>query len=369
MNSRTSVLMMPLSTLYRAATQARLAAYRSGIFRTSKLPAAVISVGNITTGGTGKTPLVEWVCRTIAGVNVETNAEPQAQVQKKICVLTRGYGKSNPSDQVLVSDGSRLMVDERNAGDEAQLLANNLLGIAAVISNPDRVAAGEWAIPNLGTEVFVLDDGFQHLRIARDLDIVTVDATNPFGGGELLPNGRLREPLGGLSRADCIVITRADQADDVGSVKNAVRRNAGDRPVFVSRMVTSGLRRLNGEMFEAADSVDYPVAAFCGVGNPGSFLTQVRHAGLEVSFSRAFPDHYRYSQPDIDALINQAKAVGAKALITTAKDATKLATVNISIPCYVLEIQISIDDDERLVEMIKTASSSIDPSNRRQNKA
>jgi tetraacyldisaccharide 4'-kinase len=349
--------MMPLSTLYRAVTQARLAAYRSGIFRTSKLPAPVISVGNITTGGTGKTPLVEWVCRTIARVNAESNAEPEAQVKRKICVLTRGYGKSNPSEQVLVSDGTRLMVDERSAGDEAQLLANNLLGIAAVISNPDRVAAGEWAIPNLGTDVFVLDDGFQHLRIARDLDIVTVDATNPFGGGELLPNGRLREPLAGLSRADCVVITRTDQVDDVVSVKNAVRKIAGDRPVFVSRMITSGLRRLDGEKFEAPDSVDYPTAAFCGVGNPDSFFTQVRNAGLEVSFSRVFPDHYRYSQPDIDALVNQAKARGAKALITTGKDATKLGTLNISIPCYVLEIEISIEHDARLVEMIKTALS------------
>lgn len=346
---------MPLSTLYRAVTQARLAAYRSGIFRTSKLPAPVISVGNITTGGTGKTPLVEWVCRTIVGVNAEPNAE--AQVKRKICVLTRGYGKLNPAEQVLVSDGTRLMSDERNAGDEAQLLANNLLGIAAVISNPDRVAAGEWAIPNLGARIFVLDDGFQHLRIARDLDIVTVDATNPFGGGEMLPNGRLREPLQGLSRADCVVITRADQVDDLGSVKNAVREFTGDRPIFVSHMVTSGLRRLNGENI-AAQNLGYPVAAFCGVGSPTSFLAQVRHAGLEVSFSRAFADHYRYSQADIDALIEQAQASGAKALITTAKDATKLGALDISIPCYVLEIRISIDDDAPLVEMIKTASSS-----------
>ena len=345
--------MMPLSALYRAVTQARLAAYRSGLFRTSKLPAPVISVGNITTGGTGKTPLVEWVCRAIA----ESNAGSESQIKKKICVLTRGYGKLNPAEQVLVSDGTRLMTDERNAGDEAQLLANNLLGIAAVISNPDRVAAGEWAIPNLGTGIFVLDDGFQHLKIARDLDIVTVDATNPFGGGEMLPNGRLREPLSGLSRADCVVITRADQVGDVGAVKNAVREFTGDRPIFVSHMVTSGVRRLNGENI-AIENLGYPVAAFCGVGNPPSFLKQVNNAGLEVSFSRAFPDHYRYSQADIDALINQAQASGAKALITTAKDATKLGTLDIAIPCYVLAIRISIDDDARLIEMIKTASSS-----------
>jgi tetraacyldisaccharide 4'-kinase len=276
-------------------------------------------------------------------------------------VLTRGYGKLNPGEQVLVSDGTRLMAEEPNAGDEAQLLANNLLGIAAVISNPDRVAAAEWAIPNLGTGVFVLDDGFQHLRIGRDLDIVTIDATNPFGGGELLPNGRLREPLAGLSRADCIVLTRSDQVDDVKSVRDAVRKLIGDRPVFLSRMVTSGLRRLGGEQIEGEEFPAQPVGAFCGVGNPDSFFNQVRNAGLEVSFSRPFPDHHRYSQADIDALIDQAKANGATALITTAKDATKLGTLDMPIPCYVLEIQISIEDDAPLLEMIKTASSSTDP--------
>ena len=355
MDTRPSVLLMTLSTLYRAVTQARLAAYRSGLFRTSKLPVPVISVGNITTGGTGKTPLVEWVCRTIAGASTESKSD--AHVKKKICVLTRGYGKLNPAEQVLVSDGTRLMAAERNTGDEAQLLANNLLGIAAVISNPDRVAAGEWAIPNLGTGVFVLDDGFQHLRIARDMDIVTVDATNPFGGGELLPNGRLREPLAGLSRADCVVITRSDQVVDVDSVKDAVRKVIGDRPIFLSRMVTTGLRQLRGEPIDGAQVGDQPVGTFCGVGNPDSFFAQVRSAGLEVAFSRTFPDHYRYSQADIDALVDQAKASGAKALITTAKDATKLGTLDISIPCYVLEIRISIDDDARLAAMIRTAVS------------
>ena len=359
MTTLTSVLMMPLSTVYRAITQARVAAYRSGLFRTSTLSAPVISVGNITTGGTGKTPLVEWVCRTIAGASGESTATSDSQAKKSICVLTRGYGKVDPKEQVLVSDGSRLMVDERKAGDEPLLLAKNLLGIAAVISNPDRLAAGEWAIPNLGARVFVLDDGFQHLRIARDLDIVTIDATNPFGGGELLPKGRLREPLSGLSRADCVVITRSDQVDELASVRDAVRNLMGDRPVFSSRMVTTALRRLGGESIDGAQTSEQPVAAFCGVGNPGSFFTQARNAGLEVVFSRAFPDHCNYSQADIDALVDQAEASGAKALITTAKDSTKLGTLNISIPCYVLEIRISIDDEARLVEMINVAISKL----------
>ncbi len=354
MNTRTSVLMMPLSTAYRAITQARLAAYRSGIFRTSKLSAPVISVGNITTGGTGKTPLVEWVCRSIA---VETTPPSNANSKTRICILTRGYGKLNPNEQVLVSDGNRILSDERNAGDEPLLLAKNLLGIAAVISNPDRVAAGEWAIPNLGTEAFVLDDGFQHLRIARDLDIVTIDATKPFGGGELLPNGRLREPLGGLSRADCIVITRSDQVEDIISIKESLRNLVGNRPVFTSHMVTSGLRPVGEDHITPAELLDRPLGAFCGVGNPSSFFAHLRKSGFKVSFSRAFADHHKYLQTDIESLASQAQETGAQALITTAKDAIKLDSLEISIPCYVLEVRIEIDEEADLAAMIETALS------------
>ncbi|MEK6278917.1 MAG: tetraacyldisaccharide 4'-kinase [Acidobacteriota bacterium] len=364
MNTRASVLMMPLSTVYRALTEARLAAYRSGLFRTSTLPAPVISVGNITTGGTGKTPLVEWVCRTIARGNAGENGPPQDLISKKtICVLTRGYGKLNPKEQVLVSNSVEVLANEREAGDEPLLLARNLLGIAAVISNPDRVSAGEWAVRNLGTEVFVLDDGFQHLRIARDLDIVTIDATNPFGGGEMLPHGRLREPIRSLSRADCVVITRSDQAGDLDSVKGAVRPLVGTRPVFSSRMVPTEFRRLGGESVDGPEVLNQTLGAFCGVGNPASFFTQVRNAGLRIPFTRAFPDHYKYSQAGIDALVGEIQASGATGLITTAKDATRLSALKVGLPCYVLEIRISIDEEERLAGMILAAISH-SPSNK-----
>ncbi|HEY0430584.1 MAG TPA: tetraacyldisaccharide 4'-kinase, partial [Pyrinomonadaceae bacterium] len=190
-------MLPPLSAVYAAVARARLAAYRRGWLSVAKLAAPVISVGNLTTGGTGKTPLVEWVCRVLAGESVPgiVVAEPP----KKVCVLTRGYGRANPKSQVVVSNGTEILVDERDSGDEPMLLARNLLGTAAVIANPNRVAAGEWALKNLGSEAFVLDDGFQHLRLARDLDIVTIDATNPFGGSRLLPAGRLREPISGLA--------------------------------------------------------------------------------------------------------------------------------------------------------------------------
>lgn len=342
MSFSASMMLLPLSAIYSAVTRARLAAYGRGLLSISKLPLPVISVGNLTTGGTGKTPLVEWICRRIALDG------------KRVCVLTRGYGRVNPGTQVVVSSGTEILIGEAEAGDEPFLLAQNLLGIAAVICNPNRVAAGEWAIENLGTEIFVLDDAFQYLRVARDLNIVTIDATDPWGGERLLPQGRLREPPKGLARADCVVLTRADRADDLDSITGTVQEFAGDIPVFTSRMRTTSLRTLDGA---PVVSPVQPAGAFCGVGNPESFFNQLRREGYEAAFTCAFPDHHQYKQIDVDGLVREAKAHGAESLITTAKDAIKLRRLDLSIPCYVLEIEISIDEDDRFVQLMRNAIS------------
>jgi tetraacyldisaccharide 4'-kinase len=344
-----AVALIPLSAVYSAVTRTRLAAYRRGWFSVSKLDAAVISVGNLTTGGTGKTPLVEWVCRAIA------SGDATEDLRKRICVLTRGYGRDNPKTQLVVSNGIELLAGEREAGDEPFLLAKNLLGIAAVVANPDRVAAGEWAVKNLDAECLVLDDGFQHLRLARDLDIVTIDGTNPWGGGSLLPVGRLREPRAGLSRADCVVITRAEQVEDLRSIRAAVEQMVGAVPIFSARMVTSGIRKLGGESASAETFKSRTLGAFCGVGNPVSFFNHLLREGFAPVLTRAFADHHSYKQSELDALVKEAKSRGADGLITTAKDATRLSTSNLELPCYILEIQILIDEEDRLVEMIRTA--------------
>jgi tetraacyldisaccharide 4'-kinase len=359
MNSFASLILPPLSTIYSVATRARLTAYRRGWFSVSKLAAPVISVGNLTTGGTGKTPFVEWVCRLIAAGGGDAATDGRArqidQGKKRVCVLTRGYGRTNPGSQVVVSNGSELLANVKESGDEPYVLANNLIGIAAVISNPNRFAAGQWAIENLSSEVFVLDDGFQHLRLARDLDIVTIDATNPWGGGSLLPYGRLREPRAGLSRADCVVITRTEQVEDLAPVKDAVQRLVGTKPIFLSRMATSGVRSLDGRSIHKESLLSQPLAAFCGVGNPESFFSHLRHEGYLPVFTRAFADHHDYNQSDIDRLVQDAKAHGTKALLTTAKDAIKLSALQLELPCHILDIHISIDEKERLVEMILNA--------------
>lgn len=328
-----SLILPPLSVLYGAVTRARLSLYRRGTLHTFKLDRPVISVGNITTGGTGKTPLVEWVARTVAATG------------RRVCILTRGYGRDNPSRRVVVSDGNAVLANPFAAGDEPFLLATKLLGIAAVIADADRVAAGRHAIARFGTDCFVLDDGFQHLRLARDLDIVTIDATNPWGGGHLLPYGRLREPLSSLSRADCVVITRTDQSNDVAAIHETIRELTNDALIFHLRMRVTRFKSLNN----APETIPSPVAAFCAIGNPNSFFNQLEY---EVVLKKSFPDHHRYTQHDIDSLTDAARRAGARSLITTAKDAVKLHSLSLPLPCYLLEIHPEIANEPALVQQI-----------------
>src|SRR5882672_748562 len=230
MNSAVTLALTPLASLYGLAMKARSALYRSGRFRVHNLGVPVISVGNLTTGGTGKTPLVEWIAGELA------------QSGRRVCILTRGYGRRNTGTRIIVSDGNEIFSDAAQAGDEALLLAERLKGQAAVISAADRVLAARWAVENFQSDVFVLDDGFQHLRVARNLNILTIDATNPWGNGKLLPAGILRESPAELARADCIVITRADDPDSVAELSREIAAQTKACPVFCSRMRLSGLR-------------------------------------------------------------------------------------------------------------------------------
>jgi tetraacyldisaccharide 4'-kinase len=328
-----SLILPPLSVLYSAVTRARLSLYRRGTLPSFRLNRPVISVGNITTGGTGKTPLVEWVARTVAATG------------KRVCILTRGYGRDHPDRRVVVSDGNTVLANPSEGGDEPFLLASNLLGLSAVVADVDRVAAGHDAIAQFNTDVFVLDDGFQHLRLERDLNIVTIDATNPWGGGHLLPYGRLREPLTGLRRADCVVITRIDQSEDIPAIHNKIRDLTNNTPIFHLRMRVMRIKQLNN----APETIQPPLAAFCAVGNPRSFFNQLNG---EVVLEKAFPDHHRYTQRDIDSLIAAARRAGARSLVTTAKDAVKLQSISFSLPCYIVEIEPDIDNESELVQLI-----------------
>jgi tetraacyldisaccharide 4'-kinase len=344
-------MLAPVSALYGALTRARLALYKTGALAVHRIDAPVISVGNITAGGTGKTPLVARIARILASRGL------------RVCILTRGYGRSDPKARVVVSDGENILADALEGGDEPRMLAEMLSGQAAVVSDRDRVAAARWARSNLDSELFILDDGFQHLRMWRDLNIVLIDALDPWGGNRLLPRGLLREPRRNLSRADCIVVSRAAQAAGIETLLNEIKDLSGGRPVFISRVTNQRVRPLKG-MDELEEDGSFkpscPVAAFCGTGNPQAFFVQLGQDGYDTRLTRAFPDHHRYSQADVDRLLREATATGAEALLTTAKDAVKLGELSFALPCFVLEIELGLDDENGfsllLDEVIRAAA-------------
>ena len=261
--------------LYGAITKARNALYEKGWLKSFSLGVPTISIGNITVGGTGKTPLVAFV------------AEILVEYGEKVCILTRGYGRENTKQRVLVSDGEMILAEVKKAGDEPYELANKLLGKSVVVADANRVLAGNWAREKFGVTAFVLDDAFQHRQAKRDLDIVLVDATNPFGNGKLLPFGILREPLENLQRADVIIISRANLTDDLDNLKSGISKINPNCPIFVSENKVANLVNLKEFHIERTKDKGQRTKdkslAFCGLGNPNNFFEQLRCEHLLVT--------------------------------------------------------------------------------------
>lgn len=337
-------ILSPLGWLYGRFADLRNALYDKGVLESHSLGARTISIGNVTAGGTGKTPLVAYV----AGILADRD--------EKVCILTRGYARENPKKRVLVSDGKQIFADPSETGDEPLELAQKLLGKAVVIADADRVAAAEWAKRKFGVTVFVLDDGFQHRRAKRDVDIVCIDATDPFGGGKMLPIGRLREPLPNLKRANVIVITRADLVENIDNLKSEISELNADAAIFEAKNKIVGIVGL--EEFHAktlvtqSGEISEKAFAFCGIGNPENFFGQLMQQNFAITATEVFRDHHHYSQQDISNIEKLAKGSDAKILLTTAKDAVKLSNFKFEIPCFVVEIEMMIDDAEAFAAMI-----------------
>lgn len=338
------MLLSSVSWLYGKIADIRNSLYQRGVLKSHSLGAKTISIGNITAGGTGKTPLVMYV------------AEILAEAGEKVCVLTRGYGRVNPRERVLVSDGNEVLVDARTGGDEPVEMARKLAGNAVVVADADRVSAAAWARGKFGVSAFVLDDGFQHRRAKRDLDIVCIDATDPFGSDNLLPGGTLREPLNNLSRADAIVLTRTELVDDLRETISRIGAINVGAPIFRSRSVLCQPIALDNFLGTGTDKGEVSPAAFalafCALGNPQAFFESIRQHGYHVEDTHAFRDHHYYTQDDIETIEHGAREREIDVLLTTAKDAVKLKGLNFSISCFVLEIQIEIDDADALRDLI-----------------
>ena len=296
-------LLWPISLIYGAVMHFRMRLYRTGVFKQRRLAGVVISVGNLTVGGTGKTPMVIWIAGRLAAEG------------KSAAILTRGYG-SRPAETV---EGSGEIAPSELVSDEVKVMIDRLGDGVTYGVGADRFQRG-LKLEKLGVNWFVLDDGFQHLELARDVDIVLIDATLPFGGGHLLPAGRLREPRTSLSRADMIVITRSRHAP---AIEAAIRRDS-DAPIYYARPAFDSVRGVQGERLNADDARKRKLFAFCGIGNPGPFVADLRDWGFQIAGHRFFPDHHQYSQRDGEEIERAAKDAGATGLICTEKDVFNL---------------------------------------------
>jgi len=326
------------SVPYGLVIGCRNAAYDHGLLPIARAPVPVVSVGNLTLGGTGKTPLVAWLARAVTAHGLRP------------AIVSRGYGAAR---------GER--------SDEAAELAI-LLPEVPHVANRDRVAGVRSAAAE-GAEVALLDDGFQHRRLFRDLDIVAVDATDPFGGGRLFPRGLLREPLSGLARAGAVVLTRATAVD--AKRRNEIRRllqaacggrlppvwaEATHRPVH--------LRSTTSDTLPLERLVGVRVAAFAGIGNPSAFRASLATHGAQLVGFRSFPDHHAYGATDLQALGDWATGLRADLVITTLKDLVKVRAAHLGdVPLFALEIALELlPDDDAAASLAALLTAALEPS-------
>ncbi len=309
--NRSNVIRAPLvlpAKLYELAVRARLALYENGFFKTRRLSLPVISVGNLSVGGTGKTPCVAFLANFLRDEG------------HNVAILSRGY-KRRSSGRVEVSNGEEILCSPIEAGDEPYLLANSCPGVR-VVADADRYAAGNWLAEKSPVTVFILDDAFQHLRLARDLNLALVDATEPLTG--LLPAGRLREPLSGLRRADAVIVTRSDRIFNRDALERTILKYS-DIPIFYAHHEMTKMRRIDAnETLDAKDLARKRVAAFSGIARPERFITDLKNLGIQVVQRIDFPDHHRYEADEFLKIWNLARAAQVEAIVTTEKDAANL---------------------------------------------
>ena len=345
-----AAFLQSLSYLFSGIAQSRLWLYRQRIFHDQPLGCLVVVVGNLTVGGTGKTPVVEKFARALHDRG------------RKVAILSRGYKSKTPPlwrrgrnwlthaaspPPRVVSNGERVLLDSEEAGDEPYMLARNLPGVVVLVDK-DRVKAGTYAIKRFGCDTLVLDDGFQYLPLKGSLNLLLVDKTNPFGNGHLLPRGILREPIKHLKRASYVFLTKSDGRRDLEIESTIKEHNPGvdiiecaHRPKYLQRFgLPPGseegrmpLSLLRGKR----------VGAFCGIAAPESFEKFLRDLGADLRFSRRFLDHYRFGDEDYASIFQEATEKRVELLLTTEKDAVRLpATLTSPVPLYHLRLEIEI---------------------------
>jgi tetraacyldisaccharide 4'-kinase len=300
-----------LSQLYRVVTGLRRGLYRYRILKSKKLSCAVVSIGNLTLGGTGKTPMVI----ALAGL--------LAAKEKHPAVVSRGYGRQDESKTLVVSDGKSALLDARIGGDEPVLVGSRLPNVPVVVGG-NRYDAAQTAIERFQPDTIILDDGYQHLQLRRDVDIVLVDAMDPFGSGKLFPAGILREPVTALERAHAVVITKADASPARETLRERIRKNT-TAPVFTSIQRPVDLIDIRtGEVKPLTALRAARVLAFSGIARPSSFLSGLESQGAIIAAQCTYPDHHEFTPGDLAAIYKSAADERVSLIVTTEKDAVRL---------------------------------------------
>jgi tetraacyldisaccharide 4'-kinase len=316
-------MLRAISVLYAGIIKLRNIGYDKGWLRSISAKAPVISIGNITTGGTGKTPLVIWMCDLLR------------QKELKCSVLTRGYK----------SEKGKLT-------DEPALLAKACPN-ANIVVNSDRVAGAEKGVAEFKAKVLIMDDGFQHRRLQRDLDIVAIDATCPFGYGNILPAGLLREPVKSLKRAHAVIITRYDQVTDEGLVKLEESIKSISPGITIAKAVHrhTFAKAMKGVTYSFDELKKHSIFAYCGIGNPNAFLHRLEEYGFDVVGWRVYNDHHDYTEKDLDDIYEEARYLGADMVLSTHKDWVKTALLSknqsdLTFAYLVMELEFIEGEDE-----------------------
>ena len=338
-----------LSIVFSQIIKIRYFLYDKRLLKNSPLGCLVIVVGNITVGGTGKTPVVEKLAKTLQ------------QNGRKVGIISRGYKSKNESlsrkilrfvtngavtPPKIVSDGKNVLLSSKLAGDEPYMLANNLPGVI-VICDKNRVKAGYFAIKDFGCDTLVLDDGFQYLKLRGSLNICLVDSTNPFGNERLLPRGILREPLHRLSKADYILITKTKKIQQCEELHQTIRIHNSLARIIYCKHTPRFLVDIKSEEEKNLDFIkEKKVAVFSGIAYPESFEGTIKEQGAEIIYAKRFLDHHRFSAGEIKTVFMEAFDTGAEMILTTEKDAVRLPKISPKIPLYYLRLEIDLLSNE-----------------------
>jgi tetraacyldisaccharide 4'-kinase len=330
------LFLLPLSLLsfvYRFLVQSRQTLYNGGILKRDSLPCKVISIGNITLGGTGKTPTVIY----LAGLFKNKGVQP--------VVLSRGYKGKSLAATAVVSDGTTTFMDPQEAGDEPFLLSQALPGVPVIIG-PNRALSGHFACEQFSPGVVILDDGFQHQRIKRDVDIVLIDRHHGFGNGYLLPRGILREPLSALGRAHIVLLTKHSERKTDDLLKHQIRRHNPAAPIFKASYGVNSVKTFNEQQEVQLDLLKgKKVLALSGIGNPHYFSFILKQTGMLVTDEWILPDHHNYTEKDTRKALDFLS--GVDYIITTAKDSCKMdRKLFHDLPILILEVALQIDEEE-----------------------